>query len=491
VTAHIVDPRQLPGRGTGSTGRRLLTVSNRLPITIVMEGGRPTVRRSSGGLATGLRDVHGRRNGVWIGWPGLPADDVASDAAEIHRQMAELRVRPVELGGDQARTFYEEVCNSVLWPVVHDRLDRLPLRIGGWDVYEEVNQRFADVVEHEWRPGDVIWVHDYQLMRLPHILRERLPDARIGFFLHVPFPNPEIFFALPVRRWLVEGLLGADLIGFQTRRWRGHFTAALRRLLGIEMDADAHVRYGGRAIQLGIFPIGVDAATITSHAASLKVSAQVLSLRSAHERLILGIDRLDYSKGIPRRLIAFERFLTRHPEWHGRVRLIQLAVPSRGSVGAYRRFRREVEGVVGRINGRFATPSWTPIHYLHRSVDEVMLHALYRAADAMLVTPLRDGMNLVAKEFVAARSDEGGVLILSEFAGAADELTDALIVNPYDVDAVADTIQAALAMDPAERRRRMGRLRTQVSTHTVQRWADGFLTALESDPRAASVSESA
>jgi trehalose 6-phosphate synthase/phosphatase len=346
-------------------------------------------------------------------------------------------------------------------------------------VYERANARFADVVAAHWRPGDTIWVHDYQLLRLPALLRERLPGARIGFFLHIPFPNPEIFFTLSTRRWLVEGMLGADLIGFHTRRYRGHFTAALRRLFGIEMDSSEHVTYGGRRIRLGVFPMGVDATDFANRSTAREVSSLTLDLKASAQRLLVGIDRLDYSKGIARRLLSFEQLLAQHPEWRERVRLVQIAVPSRGRVKEYGRFRREVESLVGRINGEFATPGWTPIQYIFRSVSPEMLLALYRAADVMLVTPLRDGMNLVAKEFVASRSDEDGVLVLSEFAGAVDELGDAFIVNPYDVDGVAQTIHMALTMPAIERRTRMRRLRSQVFGHDVHAWAREFLTALD------------
>jgi trehalose 6-phosphate synthase/phosphatase len=470
-----------PAASSPTHAGRILIVSNRLPITVRQNAhGAITVERSSGGLATGMRGPHERSGGWWIGWPGELGGIDATRMAEIDRQFAEQRVIPVTLTPSETKVFYEEVSNGVLWPICHDRLDRLPLDIDGWDVYEEVNARFADAVVKIYRPGDVIWIHDYQLMRVPALLRARLPKARIGFFLHVPFPNPEIFLTLPVRDWLVKGLLGADLIGFHTRRYRGHFTAVLRRLFGLEMDADAHVRYGDRAIHLGVFPMSVDAPWFAERAASREVNGRVLDLKSGHQRLLVGIDRLDYSKGIARRLAAFDRFLIDHPEWRERVRLIQVAVPSRGGVDAYRKFRNEVEAAVGRINGRFGTPAWTPIQYLHRSVSESVLLALYRAADAMLVTPVRDGMNLVAKEFCAARTDGDGVLVLSEFAGAADELGDSLLVNPYDVRGVADAIYNALTMEGSERRRRMSRLREHVFSHDVHRWASEFLDALAS-----------
>ena len=471
-------PRTSLGEGTGSQRARLIIVSNRLPVTVGTSDGRPVVTRSVGGLAAGLRAPHERPDSVWIGWPGPveSLDPAASD--EIARQLRAMRIVPLSLSTDEVRVYYQRLCNAVLWPAFHDRLDQLPLRIGDWDAYETVNARFADAVVAEYRPGDLIWVHDYHLMRLPALLRQRLPDARIGFFLHVPFPNPEIFLALPTRRWLVEGLLGADVVGFHTRRWRGHFTAALRRLLGIEMDADATIRYDQRRVALGVFPIGVDASYFSHEATSRDVTTEVLALRQPTQRLLVGVDRLDYTKGIPRRLLAFERLLEQHPEWREHVRLVQVAVPTRSRVRAYRRLRREVDALVGRINGRFASPSWTPIHYVYRGLPQHTLLALYRTADVMLVTPLRDGMNLVAKEFVACRTDENGVLMLSEFAGAADELTDALLVNPYDVDGVADAMHRALTMDRAERRRRLRSLRTKVQANDVHHWSNSFLDAL-------------
>ena len=463
--------------GASPTGRVIL-VSNRLPVTVEVHDGAVEVRRSVGGLATGLRELHDRPNGLWIGWPGSLGELGAAERVAVHRELERLRLRPLTLDEDEVRVFYERLGNAVLWPICHDRLDQLPLRVTGWDVYERVNARFADAIADAYRPGDLVWIHDYHLLRLPALLRERVPAARIGFFLHVPFPNPEIFFALPQRRWLVEGMLGADVIGFHTRRYRGHFTAALRRLLGIEMDADATVRYRDRRVSLGIFPMGIDAAAFADRATDRSVTGEVLDLRSSTQRVLVGIDRLDYTKGIARRLLAFERLLIDHPSWREHVRLLQIAVPSRVRVGAYRRLRRSVDALVGRINGRFGTPSWTPVQYMYRSVSETTLLALYRTADVMVVTPLRDGMNLVAKEFLASRTDEEGVLVLSEFAGAADELAEALIVNPYDIDSVAAALHQALVMEGVERRQRMRALRARVLEHDVYQWASSFLEAL-------------
>jgi trehalose 6-phosphate synthase/phosphatase len=459
--------------------RRLLIVSNRLPVTVSLQDGRPAVRRSAGGLVTGLRTPHERSGGLWIGWPGTTEGLTPEMQGEVDRQLAEMRTVPISLDAREVSLFYEQVSNAVLWPICHDRIDRLPLHVDGWDVYEAVNARFADAVAEHYRPGDLVWVHDYQLLRVPALVRERIPDARIGFFLHVPFPNPEIFFTLPNRHWLVEGMMGADLVGFHTRRYHGHFRAALRRLFSVEADSAGIARWQSRRVKLGVFPISVDAADFARRAAAREVEAKTMEYKTSALRLLVGIDRLDYSKGIPRRLIALQRLFVRHPEWRERVRLIQVAVPTREHVDAYRRFRREVSSLVGQINGELATPTWTPIQYIHRSIPSDVLLALYRAADVMLVTPLRDGMNLVAKEFPAARIDEDGVLVLSEFAGAADELTDAILVNPYDVDGTADAIHRALTMDVTERRHRMRRLRQTVQEFDVHRWAASFLEQLE------------
>jgi len=458
---------------------RLITVSNRLPVTVSATTDGFALEQSAGGLATGMRGPHEQLDGIWIGWPGEISRIDGARRGELMRKLEAGGLIPVTISKEEQQVFYEDISNAVLWPICHDRLDQLPLRVEGWDVYERVNRRFADAVVEHYRPGDLIWIHDYQLLRLPALVRERLPHARIGFFLHVPFPNPEIFFALPTRRWLVEGVMGADVVGFHTRRWRGHFTAALRRLFHIEMDADSTVAWEERRVSLGIFPMGVNAAELDRQASAQEVSAARLEFRAGISKLVVGIDRLDYSKGIPRRLLAFEQLLLAHPEWRERVRLIQVAVPSRGNLSSYRKARAEVDALVGRINGDLSTPTWSPIRYLYRSVPQTTLLALYRAADVMLVTPARDGMNLVCKEFAASRVDEDGVLVLSEFAGAADELTDALLVNPYDVDGVAETVHEALTMPGAERRRRMRALRAQTLEHDVHQWADRFISALQ------------
>ena len=469
--------------------RRVIIVSNRLPVTATVEGGALRLARSAGGLATGLSSHHERSGGLWIGWPGSAELLGAVDAAEVERRFAALGTVPVMLSADEVARYYGHMSNGVLWPLFHYLLDQIPLHVTDWDVYEAANVRFADAVVAHHRPGDLIWVHDYQLMLVPELVRRRVPDARIGFFLHIPFPSSEVFAALPARAEVLRGLLGADLVGFHTASYARHFTSTVRRVLGVQADAGAtpiRIAHDGRETEVNVFPMGIDAASFSARARSPAVSAALALTRSPSDiALFLGVDRLDYTKGIPRRLLAFEQLLLRHPELHERVRLVQLAVPSREGVGAYQRIRRQVDGLVGRINGDFGTARWTPIHYLYRSVTDDELLALYRAAAVMLVTPVRDGMNLVAKEFVASRVDEDGVLVLSEFVGAAAELSAALSVNPYDVDGSAEVYHRALTMPHAERRSRMQAMRARVAAYDVHAWSASFLHALEATGGAA------
>lgn len=456
---------------------RMLLVSNRLPVTLVDKEG-TTLTPSGGGLATGLTRVHGASESLWIGWGGGDQPYTSTARPELESELAARRLRAVPLSPSEIGDFYERIANGVLWPMFHDQLEQLPQIVEGWEVYETVNERFADVVAACYRPGDTIWIHDYHLLRLPALLRARLPEARIGFFLHIPFPSPELFFALPRRRWLIEGMLGADVIGFHVERYRAHFVAAYERLFGAGAAREP-LTHQGRSVRVGVFPMGIDAAAFAERAGDRAVVAEMMRLRADRGvRLLIGIDRLDYSKGIPRRLLAIERLLMRYPQWRERIRLVQVAVPSRETVPAYQQIRLTVEQLVGRINGQYGTHRWAPIRYLYQGVSDVVLSALYRAADALLVTPLRDGMNLVAKEFVASRTDRDGVLVLSEFAGAADELTQAVMVNPYDVDGMADAIHHALMLSREERRERMNAMREQVLCHDVSAWADGFLGAL-------------
>ena len=465
---------------------RLLIVSNRLPVTAQIADGQVQLNAASGGLATGLRPWHQGSGGLWIGWPGDTSRFTPDQKAVLDRELSERSIVPVPLSADHVKRFYHGFANRVLWPLFHYLIDRVPVDATGWGAYRQVNETFAEVVAREYRPGDVIWVHDYQLMLVPAMLRAKLPRARIGFFLHIPFPSSEVFRTLPWRREVLNGLLGADLVGFHTYSYLRHFVASLLHVEGVETDID-RVMVGDREVHLGAFPMGIDAATFAADARNPSVVAAAEAIRrdAGGRRILLGVDRLDYTKGIPRRLQAVERLLTRRPDLRDEVRYIQIAVPSRGEVESYQRFRRQVEEAVGRINGTCGTLRSTPIQYVYQSVNSEELVALYLAADAMLVTPLRDGMNLVAKEFLASRVDEDGVLVLSEFAGAAAELGEAVVVNPYDVDAVAEAILHAIEMSPDERRARMRPMRRRVLDYDIHTWAGAFMAALHGEGHAA------
>src|SRR5687767_7355033 len=388
---------------------RVLIVANRLPVTVKACEGGVEVQRSAGGLATGLLRPHEQSGGLWIGWSGAPEGLTAAQQSQLQEQLTAMRLVAVPLTADQVTRYYEGFSNGVLWPLFHYLLDQVPLHVRDWEPYAEVNERFADIVAQHYQPGDLIWVHDYQLLLLPGLLRQRLPEAKIGFFLHIPFPSEELFRTLPERDELLRGLLGADLVGFHTPAYLRHFAASLTQILGLNVDID-RVQLADREVRLGVFPMGIDVATFNDLAKDPGVQAEVQALRGdGTVRLVVGVDRLDYTKGIPRRLLSFEKMLQDHPDLRERVRLVQVAVPSRTNVEAYQEFRALVDGLVGRINGDFGTPRWVPVHYIYRGLSEPELVALYRAADVMLVTPLRDGMNLVAKEFVASRTDGDGV----------------------------------------------------------------------------------
>lgn len=460
---------------------RVLIVANRLPVMASVGSNGVEMLPSAGGVASGLRSWHQRSKGLWFGWPGPSGDMTATDRGLVDEQLGAAGLVPLHLSSRQIEGYYHGFANRVLWPLCHYSIDRVPLDALGWDAYREVNEAFANQVAHEFRSGDTIWVHDYHLMLLPALLRERLPSARIGFFLHIPFPSSEIFRLLPKGRELLDGVLGADLVGFHTFGYLRHFLTSLLHIKGLESDVDV-VRVGERAVRVAVFPMGIDSARFATLAADPHVRARADAIRkeAAGRRIILGVDRLDYTKGLLRKLEAVGQLLTRDKVFGDEIRYLQIAVPSRGAIDSYQRFRGEVEETVGRINGACGSLQSVPVHYVHQAVSLHELVALYCAADVMLVTPLRDGMNLVAKEFAAARIDEDGVLVLSEFAGAASELQGAVTVNPYDVHALADAIQRGLSMSIDERQARMRALRRRVCEHDVFGWADGFVRCLHS-----------
>ncbi|MBK6779962.1 MAG: bifunctional alpha,alpha-trehalose-phosphate synthase (UDP-forming)/trehalose-phosphatase [Gemmatimonadetes bacterium] len=452
----------------------LVMVSTRLPVTLRPGPGGPALVESVGGLASGLRGLDVVRQGAWIGWPGPTGLPGSEGEADLTRRLETQGCVPVFLSREEVRGFYQGYANGVIWPLFHYLIQQLPLRPRHWEAYDRVNRRFAEVVAARCGPADEVWIHDYQLMRVPHYLRQLRPGARIGFFLHIPFPAFDVFRILPSRRLLLEGLLGADLLGFHTAAYAEHFTAAVNGLLGVASLEDGRLDCGARTPKVGAFPMGIEVTRFAAGAGTGPFERE----RAGRGQSLVAIDRLDYTKGIPRRLLAFEELLTRHQDLVEKVTLIQVAVPSRTGVKAYQRYRRHVDAMVGRINGTFGSPGWVPVQYLYCGFTQSELVALFRSADVMLVTPVRDGMNLVAKEFVASRVDGDGVLVLSEFAGAAAELTEAVIVNPYDVVETAEAYHRALTMPRHERRSRMRALRQRVQATGVEAWAASFLETL-------------
>ena len=457
---------------------RTLILSNRLPLSVSWESDGVKVVPSAGGVATGLAPIHERGESVWIGWPG-PTDELSrAERSQLEAELARGRYQPVFLTREQVEAYYERFSNGTLWPLLHYRIDQVAPDEADWNAYREVNRIFARAVAAQWHPGDLVWVHDYQLLLVPGMLRELLPHARIGFFLHIPCPSAAILRALPQAREILASLLGADLVGFHTATYARNFQEALLRLAGAAVKGD-EARRDGRRTHVGVFPMGIDAQAYSSLADEKETLEVARRWRKGDKaRWLVGIDRLDYTKGIPGRLLAFERLLQEHAELRGKVRFVQVAVPSRGGVEAYQRFRSLIEELIGNIQGTFGIPDWSPVRYLHRSLSRRDVVALYRAADVLLVTPMRDGMNLVAKEFVASRNDEDGVLLLSEFAGASAELPDAVTVNPYDVAGSARALFEALNLSRDERRTRMRSMRARVFAHDGSSWARSFLEAL-------------
>ena len=458
-----------------------VVVANRLPVDLEnLPDGSRRWKRSPGGLVTALEPMLRSRDGAWVGWPGL-ADAEVEPLVED-----DLHLHPVRLSAQEVEEYYEGFSNGTLWPLYHDVVAPPAFHRHWWQTYVRVNQRFAEVVAKVAAPNATVWVQDYQLQLLPAALRELRPDLRIGFFLHIPFPPTELFMQLPWRRRIVEGLLGADLVGFHTPGGARNFRWLATHLAGASAGhGRTEVVVGGRTVKLGAFPISIDSGNLDRLSRSAEVLERAKQIRSDlgdPERVVLGVDRLDYTKGIDVRLRAFEELLA-----EGRINsddtvMVQLATPSRERVEHYQKMRADIEQAVGRINGEYARVGHPAVHYLHQSLPREELVAFFVAADVMLVTPLRDGMNLVAKEYVACRHDNGGALVLSEFAGAALELKDALLVNPHDTDGVKDALYAALTIDRDEGRRRMRAMRPQVMSHDVDRWARSFLDALGLPP---------
>src|SRR5881409_123529 len=466
---------------------RLIVVSNRLPFALDSTGEDLwTVTPATGGLVSAIEPVLRERGGTWIGWPGI-AGKIPQEPLTKATRNAGYQVVPVALSEAERDEFYYGYSNEVIWPLFHDLQNFCNFEPAFWQAYKQVNMRYADAIAQSAQPDDFIWVHDYHLMYVAQALREQSVDRKLSaltFFLHIPFPPYDIFSKLPQQQRLLRALIQFDLLGFQTRRDLRNFLQCVRRVI---LDAKVLsrrelqlIRFEKREIRVGHFPIGIDFDSFERGAMSDAVVRRSQQLRAAFPdcQLILGVDRLDYSKGIPERLRAYRDALERHPELRGRVVLIQVVVPSRVEIPRYHEFKQRIDRLVGDINGRFSTSNWLPVQYHFRCLDREDLLAHYRGCDIAFVTPLKDGMNLVAKEYCACRIDNDGVLILSQFAGAAEQLKpDALLVNPYDVEQMADTILQAFRMNQAERSARMKRMRRIVRNENVFWWVDSFLKA--------------
>jgi trehalose 6-phosphate synthase/phosphatase len=478
VSAGPVRPGRAPPSApeAGERARPLVVVSNRLPFVAERKGATLHLKPSPGGLVAALDPVLRRRGGVWVGWAGATREEIETAGGLDLPEAKGVRYHEVRLSAHEVVQYYGGFSNRTLWPLFHYFVGHTRIDGGTWAVYERVNERFAEVAAAASPEDALVWIHDYQLLRAAYHLRRLEPQRRIALFLHIPFPAADVFRVLPWSRSLMQGMLAADLVGLHVPSYVQHFLSCAEQLLGCEVDPGAGtVRFEGREVSVQAHPLGADAAWIEE----LAGRARPASLARPPDRLweILGVDRLDYTKGIHERLLAIERLLERHPRYRRRILFTQVLVPSRERVVEYTALKRQIDEAVGRINGRFSERGWSPVRYLVRQLPREELVPLYRAADVALVTPLRDGMNLVAKEYVAAQLENDGVLILSEMAGAADELQEALLVNPFDVEAVAEALHRGLSMSEDERRARMSALRDRVRTHDVHAWVEAFLAA--------------
>jgi trehalose 6-phosphate synthase len=461
-----------------------VVVANRLPIDMErLPDGTTTYKRSPGGLVTALEPLLRRRSGAWVGWPGI------TDGDEDPICEDDLEMRPVRLSADDVADYYEGFSNATLWPLYHDVIVKPIYHREWWDTYVDVNRRFAEATASAAAEGATVWIQDYQLQLVPNMLRTLRPDLVIGFFLHIPFPPVELFMQMPWRTEIVEGLLGADLVGFHLPGGAQNFLILARRLIGANTSRATvgvrsrfgEIQVGSRTVKVGAFPISIDSNELDTKARNRAIRQRAKEIRAElgnPRKMLLGVDRLDYTKGINVRLEAFSELLDDGRADPEDTVLVQLATPSRERVESYKVMREDIERQVGHVNGEYGKVGHPVVHYLHQAVPRDDLIAFFVAADVMLVTPLRDGMNLVAKEYVACRSDLGGALVLSEFTGAAAELRQAYLTNPHHLDGVKDSIEAALGQSPEEGRRRMRAMRRQVLAHDVDRWARSFLEAL-------------
>ena len=454
---------------------KIIIIANRLPVKVEKEENSFIVKRSEGGLATGLGSLEIESEMHWVGWPGIHVDDDA-EKKEITEKLEELNYHPVFLSAEQIENYYEGYSNSTIWPLCHYFFSYIEYKTEYWEAYRQVNTLFCEEALPFIEEDDIIWVQDYQLMLLPGKIRKKKPKVSIGYFHHIPFPSYELFRVLPEREEVLEGLLGADLIGFHTHDYMRHFISAIYRVLDLNCNLD-EITLKDRIVHVDAFPMGInyeqyhEAPTLSE----VKKYSKKITEDIGNQSVVLSVDRLDYSKGILHRLNGFANFLNNHPEYHKKVSLAMIVVPSRDAVDKYADLKTQIDQTIGMINGLYSTLGWTPIYYFYQSFSFEELVAMYDVAEIAMVSPLRDGMNLVAKEYLATKREKTGVLILSEMAGAAIELSDAIIINPNDAQEIEDSILQALTMPEEEKRYRLDRLQKRISTQTVKKWANDFV----------------
>lgn len=468
---------------------KIYIASNRLPVSIQKDESGLTLIPSVGGLATGMRSIYKEYGGLWIGWSGIASDDLNEEEINrIDEKLTAEQCSAIHLTREEINLYYEGFSNNVIWPLFHYFAQFIEYNPLYWEAYQRVNQKFADRALELMEDGDTIWVHDYQLLLVPGMIKSRRPGVTVGFFLHIPFPSFEVFRILPWRKELIAGMLGADLTGFHTYDYERHFFSTVMRLFGYDVSFN-QINLEDRIIIGDAFPMGIDyrkfkesAETIIRKMAGEKSELhrelEKYFLGSPERKLILSIDRLDYTKGIPNRLRAFGNFLERYPEYRNKVTMILLVVPSRSEVEQYKTLKNEIDGLVGRINGQFGGVNYAPVWYFYRSLPFENLVELYSMSDVALITPVRDGMNLVAKEYVACRTNKTGVIIISEMAGVAKEMGEAIMINPNNEAEIADALQQALTMPLEEQRERMEFIQQRISRYDVFKWAGEFIKAL-------------
>jgi len=468
---------------------KTIIVSNRLPLQINIEDNSLLIKPSVGGLATGMKSVHEDGNGIWIGWSGLTEEELDKDLSnQVKKEVTKAKCATVPLTQDDVDKFYFGFSNKTLWPLFHYFMEYTEFENDQWEAYKTVNQKFANVVLENINDGDTVWVHDYQLLLLPKLIKDKKPNTTIGFFLHIPYPSYEIFRTFPWREELLHGMLGADLLGFHTYDYERHFLSSVKRILRLDVQFN-EISYLDRVVKVDSFPMGIDYkkfhnAALSHLNQSNKEKSELQKRLDDHiqagpdTKLILSIDRMDYTKGIPNRIRAFEYFLNKYPQFKEKVRLVMLAVPSRSDVPQYQKLKRDTDELVGRVNGEFSTVSWTPVWYFYRSMPFENLIDLYTSSQIALITPVRDGMNLVAKEYVATRVNQDGVLILSEMAGASKEMNEALLINPNNFEQIAETLKTAIEMPESEQNKRMKILQKRLERYSVEKWAEEFMKSL-------------